>query len=108
MPAADETRQRIRGNPLATIADVRDAQRALALMEYLLTPVKLWDQLAGGNTLRRRPRCCKCRKPTTRSRSVYQIRGAWYCLDHIPTDRTLAFPIGLHGDEFKAYQERRK
>jgi hypothetical protein len=101
MPAADETRKRIRTNPLKTIADVRDAQRALALMEYLLTPVLLFTP--GDSTPRKMPACSECKATVG---SVYQIRGVWYCLDHIPAGTT--FPVGLHGDEFKAYQERQK
>jgi hypothetical protein len=100
MTPADATRKRIASNPLNTIAEVRDAQRALALMEYLLTPVALW---ASGKSCQNKPCCSVCQKTAG---SIYQVHEVWYCLDHIPN--TTTFPIGLHGEEFKSYQERRK
>ena len=43
----------------------------------------------------------KCGKHET----IYLIDGIPFCLAHIPT--IMGFPIGLHGDDFKAYQARK-
>jgi hypothetical protein len=38
------------------------------------------------------------------SRTLYRKGDDWYCDVHYPADVT--FPIGMHGDEFKAHQEK--
>lgn len=84
-----------------TREDINYLRGRLDLLEYLLT------QKGGTKTepyikpeLRH---CSNCGLPTI---FIYQYLGKWFCPDHFP--KGVTFPIGMHGADFKAYQERKK
>jgi hypothetical protein len=84
-----------------TREDINYLRGRLDLLEYLLTQ-------RGGAKIEpfAKPElryCSICNLPTI---FIYQHLGKWFCPEHFPKEIT--FPIGMHGDEFKAYQERKK
>jgi hypothetical protein len=83
-----------------TREDINYLRERLDLLEYLLAP-KSGAQIDEFKPIVS-PLCEVCGpKPTT-----YHFRDKWYCLEHSPAGTT--YPIGMHGEDFKAYQERKK
>lgn len=80
-------------------ADVDYLRGRLDLLEYLITPTS-GTKIESLKRLAPMP-CSVCgHKPT-----VYYFRDEWYCAEHFPLDIT--WPIGMHGDDLKAYKERK-
>jgi hypothetical protein len=83
-----------------TREDINYLRGRLDLLEYLLAP-KSGAQIDEFKPIVSPP-CEVCGpKPTT-----YHFRDKWYCLEHSP-GQVLLFPIGMHGEDFKTYKERK-
>lgn len=94
--------QKIRGrlweNPLITQQEIKQAQIDAASLLALSAPVVLFSAEYTPPPVRT---CSRC----DHSRTLYHHRDLdeWFCLDHLPGEST-SFPIGLHGDEYKAWK----
>jgi hypothetical protein len=73
----------------------------LDLLEYLLAP-KSGARIEAYTKPELRY-CSVCNLSTI---YIYQYLGKWWCPDHFPSG--VPYPIGMHGEDFKAYQERKK
>jgi hypothetical protein len=82
-----------------TREDINYLRGRLDLLEYLLAP-KSGAQIDEFKPFVSPP-CEVCGpKPTT-----YHFRDKWYCLEHSPAGTS--WPVGMHGDDLKAYRERK-
>lgn len=87
-----------------TREDINYLRGRLDLLEYLLTQ-RDGAKIEPFKRMSLFP--CKICGPQPLPTTVYKYRdGEWYCGLHLPT--TVTYPIGMHGDEFKAYKERKK
>lgn len=87
-----------------TREDINYLRGRLDLLEYLLTQ-KDGTKIEPFKRMSILP--CKVCGTQPLPVTVYKYRdGEWYCGLHLPA--TVTYPIGMHGDEFKAYQERKK
>jgi hypothetical protein len=85
-----------------TREDINYLRGRLDLLEYLITPTS-GPKIEPPERLAPMP-CSVCgHKPIPRT--VYHYRDEWYCAEHFPLDVT--WPVGMHGDDLKAYKERK-
>jgi hypothetical protein len=86
-----------------TREDISYLRGRLDLLEYLITP-KPDGAIEPVKRVSLLP--CKVCGPQPLPVTVYKYQDEWYCALHLPA--TVTYPIGMHGDEFTAYQERKK
>jgi hypothetical protein len=84
-----------------TREDINYLRERLDLLEYLLAPKR-----DGTIEPVKKPLYQTCFDCGTQLSTGYQHQGRWYCPKHFPDG--VAYPIGMHGEDFKAYQERKK
>lgn len=87
--------------PKPTREDINYLRERLDLLEYLLTPTR-----DGTIEPVKKPLYQTCFDCGTQLSTGYHHQDRWYCPKHFPDD--VAYPIGMHGEDFKAYQERKK
>jgi hypothetical protein len=85
-----------------TREDINYLRGRLDLLEYLVTTqsgarIEPLERLA--------PMPCSVCGHKPMPFTVYHYRDEWYCAEHFPLDVT--WPIGMHGDDLKAYKERK-
>lgn len=89
--------KRIRSNPLENQKDIQEARDDLGLLEFMLNPRVGWSVPERASIELKK--CSVCANVPS---SIYCIGERWFCLEHIP--RGIAFPIGVHGEDYKRYK----